>query len=145
MSDERFVGAWALDHAEARNAEGELVGPLFEGWTGQIMYSADGRMGVHLMALDRAPIPAPRTPEASSVTDAEKAAAFDSFTGYWGSYSVDDAASVVTHTLSGISRATTPGTEFPRHFEIESDVLILSPPAADDGGRSYIFWRRIST
>ena len=145
MSNERFVGAWALDHAEARNAEGELVGPLFDGWTGQIMHSADGRMGVHLMAPDRPALPFARMPEAAAVTDAEKGAAFDSFTGYWGSYSVDDATGVVTHALSGISRGVAAGTEFPRHFEIEGDMLTLNPPAAYDEGRSYIFWRRVST
>ncbi len=144
MSDERFVGAWVLDHAEAHNAAGDLVGPLFEGWTGQIMYSADGRMGVHLMAPERPVLPGGRTSEAAAVTDAEKAAALDSFVGYWGSYSVDDEAGVVTHALSGISRGADPGTEFPRHFQIDGDSLRLSPPPADDGGRSYIFWRRVS-
>ena len=140
--DERFVGAWDLEASERRDAQGTLVGEAFPGYVGQIIYTADGRMAAHLMAPHR---PTGLPAERAAWSAEQTAQAFDTYIGYWGTYTVDAAAGVVTHHVQGAAAPALVGTALPRQFRLVGDRLVLSPPPRADGGeRVSLTWRRVA-
>ncbi len=141
MVDERFVGAWELAGTETRDAQGRLLGEVFPGWSGQIVYSADGYMSVHLMGGER---PVFHEADRLAATSEQKQQAFDTYVGYYGRFSVDAASRVVTHHVRGASLPNMVGTDLPRTFQHTADRLTLSAPPAHEGDpRSYLIWRRV--
>lgn len=141
MVDERFVGAWELAGTETRDAQGRVVSELFPGWSGQIVYSADGYMSVHLMGGER---PFFTNPDRLAATPEQKQQAFDTYIGYYGTFSVDAAGGVVTHHVRGASLPTMVGADLPRTFQHAGDRLTLSAPPEHEGDpRSYLIWRRV--
>ncbi|HXB69943.1 MAG TPA: lipocalin-like domain-containing protein, partial [Candidatus Acidoferrales bacterium] len=85
----RFAGAWRLVSV-AGNPPG-LPG-FYDRPTGMIVYLASGQMAVQIAArADRKPF-ARFNQGRLSATPEEKAAAFDSYLAYYGTYTVDDQA-----------------------------------------------------
>jgi hypothetical protein len=141
MVDERFFGTWELLGTEQRGAGGELVPGGLPYATGQVIYSADGRMSAHLMGPNR-----PTADEGSRepASSEFKAQAYDSYLAYYGTYTVDAAAGVITHHIHGSLFPEMAGTEQRRHFELSGDRLTLSPPATDGGPpRLHLIWQRV--
>lgn len=138
---QKFVGFWRIKNVERRTADGESV-ETRQYANGYIIYTASGHMQVHLERPDR-----PRY-ASSPPSDDEIAAAVRSYTSYFGPFSVDEAARVVTHERVG---STTPSAGRPvpflRNYEFRDNLLILSPvPATPEGAqtRAYLSWERIS-
>lgn len=127
MSDlSAFVGTWQLRDACALTDDGRrLASPLGERVQGQIMYDAAGNMSAQLMAADRPKFSARAADETPA---AEFKAAFLSFTSYWGTYRIDPAARTVTHTVTGASAPSWPGSEQLRYFELDGRLLTLKTP-----------------
>ncbi|MGH8595803.1 MAG: lipocalin-like domain-containing protein [Gammaproteobacteria bacterium] len=126
MSSNPFVGAWRLREACALTDDGTRTpSPLGERVQGQIMYDAAGNMSAQLMAVDRPRFSA-RTPDETPA--AEFKAAFLSFTSYWGTYRIDEAARTVTHTVIGASAPSWPGSEQLRYYELNDRLLTLKTP-----------------
>src|SRR5260370_15771046 len=95
----RFVGAWRLVSIEG--VPPGLPGNLYARPTGLIIYSASGRVSAQLVAkADRKPFAAFNQGRVSA-TIKEKAAAFDSYNAYYGTYTVDAKAGTITHHLAG--------------------------------------------
>lgn len=138
--DERLIGAWELVATERRDAQGNVVGEALPGYVGQIMYSADGHVSAHLMGPGRPALADDNRPAWSMEG---KAAAFETYIGYYGTYSVDDVSGMVTHHVHGAVSPAMVGSDQRRAFRLEGDRLILSPPPRVAGGeRSYIVWQR---
>jgi hypothetical protein len=138
--DERFVGAWELVKTERRDAGGAVVGEALPGYTGQIMYTADGHMSANLMGAGR---PVLDSADRQTWTDEQKVRAFETYIGYYGTYTVDDQTGVVTHHVHGSSSPAMTGSDQPRHFRLTGDELVLSPPLREGSTeRSFIIWRR---
>ena len=141
MGDDRFVGAWELVRAEARDADGEVVEPVLDGFMGQIVYTVDGRMAATLMRRERPAMVAgqPLSPE-------QKQQACDDFVAYFGPYRVDEQAQVVIHQAMGAISPAMVGVDQRRDFAFSEGgmELTLSPPQlAGDPQRRYIVWRRV--
>ena len=137
----KFVGFWRIRSVERRTAAGDSL-PATQYADGYITYTASGHMAVHLMRPDR-----PRF-ERSPPTDDEVMTALRGYTSYFGLFSVDEEAQVVTHERMG-STTPTAGrpTPFPRNYEFRDDTLILSPPGRMVDGqevRGYLTWERLS-
>lgn len=141
MVDERLVGAWELVGTEQRNADGEVVSGSLPYSTGQLIYSADGHMSAHLMGANR---PTAERGSRGPASSEFKQQAYDSYFGYYGTYTVDAAAGVITHHIHGSLFPEMAGTEQRRHFEFSDGRLTLSPPATDGGPpRLYLVWQRV--
>jgi hypothetical protein len=56
-------------------------------------------------------------------TDAEVRADYDGYVAYFGTYRVDEANSVVTHVVEGSLKPSYTGTDQPRPFKLDGDVL----------------------
>ncbi len=144
----KFVGAWKLVSIEG-NPPG-LPG-FFDRPTGQLIYDPSGRVSAQIVTkADRKPFP-PYNKGTSMATPEEKAAAFDGYTAYFGTYTIDAKAGTVTHHLEGTLVPGRQGTDNVRWFEFQGDDRLLLIPVEDGKGGTIarkdatfrLLWERI--
>jgi len=135
-----FVGGWQLDLWTTFRADGTSVHPFGRDAIGQIMYSADGHMNCHLM---RAARPLFDSSNIYEVTDEQLGKSLRAYTGYFGRFTIDAAAGIITHHVTGAWHPNWAGTDQPRRYAFDGDRLFLEAEAGDDLVR--IAWRRIVT
>jgi hypothetical protein len=103
----RFAGVWKLVDEESRDAAGKQL-PLpyaaSGGRFGYITYDPLGYMGV-VLAWEAQP-----TVSRPEPTMGEATLALQRYNFYWGSYAVDEAASIVTHQTFGAVMPSFAGT-----------------------------------
>ncbi|MFT6144964.1 MAG: hypothetical protein ACJAZO_002079 [Myxococcota bacterium] len=119
------VGAWVLgDFRITFSDDRPSVFPFGEDAVGQILYAASGHMSAVLSRADRPAVSASRLETAGSAPADEKAAAFDSYLSYGGTWSVDgdDIIHTVTHALT----PNLVGQENRRHVTLGTDSVTLS-------------------
>ena len=116
----QLIGFWKLVSTERRNTKGELV-RAYPGWTGFIVYAASGHMMVHMMEPYR------RRYAGDAPTPDEARATSQSYTSYFGTYTITGAGSLVHHMEGSINRGSV-GTDTQRFFEVSGAKLILRPP-----------------
>lgn len=127
----KFVGAWRLVSIEGNP---QALPNMYDRPTGQLMYDASGHMSAQIVArADRKPF-APYNQGRRNATTEEKAAAFDSYTAYFGTYTVDAKARTVTHHLEGSQVPGREGTNNVRWFEFQGDDHLLLIPVEDGKG-----------
>lgn len=133
---DRLVGTWKLVKWEVFDANG---GPTRPGAydVGRVNYDAAGQMSAHLMnsANKSGTTPA---------TDADRAAAYRRYLGYFGSFTVDEARGIVIHHVVGSSNPTFPGTDQIRYFNLstDGDTLTLSLKNGDRVTQT-LTWERV--
>src|SRR3954468_14829538 len=103
-----FVGTWKLTVLEDRWSSGKVVYPLGQDPIGLLTYETTGYMSIQLMKW---PHPTFAAGHAAGATPEEKIAAYDGYIAYFGTYSVDEAAGVVTHYVEGSLDPTYIGVE----------------------------------
>lgn len=130
------VGVWKLVEYhdwKPDGAENMRIGP---GAQGMFIYTADGRLSLHIMTgNDRALVSA-------ETTDAERGAIYSPYIGYYGTYSVDYDAMTVTHHIEGSKSPNRIGRSAVRPIRFEDGDLILDFNG-DDGWRFYRRLRRV--
>ncbi len=138
-----FVGTWQLADSYSQKPSGRTAFPLGEKVIGRINYDAAGNMAAQLMAEGRAPFSS-RDPR--EVADSEYRAAYQSYTGYFGTYTVDPQAGTVTHHVLGASVPGWPGHDQVRFYEFGDDTLTLrTPPMRGNDGEKAVHtlvWQR---
>jgi hypothetical protein len=137
-----FVGTWHLVSCEARDSKGQLQYPMGERVSGQLVYDSAGNMSAHVMTNDR-PLFASNDPVRG--TDAEVRAAFEGYTSYFGTYTIDAKKQTVTHHVRGASYPNWVATDQLRYYKLEGTRLSLSAPIVV-GGQTFEFvlnWQRI--
>jgi hypothetical protein len=137
-----FVGTWRLVSYEARDSKGQLQYPMGEDVSGQLVYDSTGNMSAHVMRNDR-----PRFAANDPIrgTDAEIRAAFQGYTSYFGTYTIDTTKQTVTHHVRGASYPNWVASDQLRHYRIDGTRLSLSAPIVVDG-KTFEFvlhWQRI--
>lgn len=131
----QLVGHWRLVGTETI-IEGK---PSVRGMqtVGTIVYTADGHMQAHLTQSAR---PKVRAAEATAAEARELAR----YTAYFGTFTVDESANVVTHRRDGTFG---PGErDFVRAIELTGNRLTLvTPPTTVNGARQHtrITWERL--
>lgn len=84
------------------------------------MYFANGSMSAVLMKRDR---PKFASGDMANGTPEEIKAAFEGFDAYCGTFTLDEAESVVTHHVEACRFPNWEGTDQVRHFTLEGDSL----------------------
>jgi hypothetical protein len=137
-----FVGTWRLVSYEARDAKGQLQYPMGEHVSGQLVYDSTGNMSAHVMRDDR-PLFAANDPVRG--TDAEVRAAFEGYTSYFGTYTIDTQTQTVTHHVRGASYPNWVASDQRRHYTLDGARLSLSAPIVVDGQtfEFVLHWQRI--
>ena len=140
LAAESLTGAWRLLSWEAVDAKGGQSVPFGENPIGRIQYDPDGRVFALLIRADRPPAGWFLFGEA---TAEEKARAFDSGVGYYGTYEVD--GDRVVHHIEAATMPTFTGTDIERRFRIDGNRLQLSFMLAADGKPSghTLTWERV--
>jgi hypothetical protein len=127
----RLVGAWRLVSVEG-NPPG-LPG-YYDRPTGLLIYNSSGRMSAQIVAkANRKPF-APFNQGRISATSEDKAAAFDSYQAYYGTYTVDAKAGTITHHLEGSLIPGREGINNVRWFEFRGEDRLLLIPIEDGKG-----------
>jgi hypothetical protein len=121
-----------------------LVTPLDYGPepVGILIYDKTGHMSAHAMRRGR---PRFESDDVHRATPEQAKAAFVGYNGYFGTYEVDQRATVVIHHVQGSSIPNWEGTEQRRHFILSGDKLILEPPAFQAAGQTRsrrLTWQR---
>jgi len=144
----RFLGAWRLVSVEGHPAG---LPDFYDHPSGMLLYVPTGQMSAQIAAkANRKPF-APFNQGRRSATTEEKAAAFDSYLAYYGTFTVDEKAGTVTHHIEDYSVPGRRGTDNVRWFEFrDPNHLVLIPVEDGKGGRiarkdaTYkLFWERI--
>lgn len=124
----RLWGAWRLVSVQGSDPTLKLQ---YDRPTGIIMYDPAGWMSVQISnQADRKPFlkgPGDGTPQ-------EKAAAFDSYASYYGTYSIDAKAQTIKHVLKDSSFPGREGVSNVRWFEFLSNDRIQLTPMEDGKG-----------
>ena len=129
---QKFVGAWRLVSVEGQPPQ--LPG-AYDRPTGLLIYDASGVMSVQVvMKASRKPF-APSNQGRRTATPEEKAAAFETYAAYFGTFTVDDEAGTITHHLEDSLIPGRQGTDNVRWFEFQgNDRLVLIPIEDGKGG-----------
>lgn len=135
-----FIGAWQLVLWTTHHADGTKDYPFGTDAVGQIMYTAEGYMSCHLMRGGRAPTGQPSLYQAS---DAELAQSMRDYSGYFGPFTVDAQAGIVTHHVAGAWYPDWIYTAQPRRFRFAGDRLFLEAEVGTD--LVQIEWQRVTT
>ena len=140
MSDE-FVGAWKLISLERRTAAGEVTYPMGQNPVGRLTYDALGRMSVQIMRPDR---PKPQGVTPASWSAQEKAAAFDGFIAYYGTFTVSETERAVIHHVEASLYPHWVGSDQRRLYEFSGSQLILRALNGSGGPatESRLVWER---
>ena len=122
----RLVGAWRLVSVEGTSPVFKFA---FDHPHGLIIYDASGRMSVQQANIgDRKPFA--KSPADGTIE--EKAAAFDSYGAYYGTYTVDTKAGTVTHHIEDGMNPAQRGRDNVRWYEFQgNDHVVLI--ATEDG------------
>jgi len=125
----RLVGAWRLVSVEGTSPVFHMK---YDHPRGLIIYDASGRMSVqNANVSDRKPFV--KGPAAGTVE--EKAAAFDSYGGYYGTYTVDTKAGTVTHHIEDGTNPGLRGRDNVRWYEFQGkDRVVLIATEDGNGG-----------
>ncbi|MDD3799694.1 MAG: lipocalin-like domain-containing protein [Novosphingobium sp.] len=132
-----LVGGWELVRWTTYHPDGSESYPFGKDAIGIIMYSADGHMSCHLSMANRPLLDAPTIYD---VSDADLGRALRAYTGYFGTFSVDAAAGVVTHHVQGAWYPNFAAVEQPRRYGFDGDLLYLEADTGPDLVR--ITWQR---
>ena len=138
----KFIGSWKLISIEGPNQT--INGKPF----GIIMYDSTGHMSVQIVRGDR-----PAFPNGSpKATETEKAAAFGTYTAYYGTYTFEPENGIVIHHLEGSLVPGQIGQNNIRYFELKGNRLTLSVANDGKGGRlarkdttRHLTWEKIPT
>jgi hypothetical protein len=130
-----LTGAWHLVDWRIEQG-GQITRPFGPGATGMICYTADGHMQAVIAAAGRAPLTAAVPRQAP---EGERAAAFDGYFHYAGTYVIQPGPRVVHRVTHALNPAFV-GTEQVREIALDGRDLVLS---ATEGPRLHrIHWRR---
>jgi hypothetical protein len=134
---QRLLGTWKLVSIQNRESAEKAWGSRFgESPRGYIMYDATGHMAVQ---IEKTP-PPPRFASGDdwSPTPDEALGVYLGYVAYFGTFSVDEKAGVVTHHVEGSLRPAYLATDQQRPARIEGDRLILS-----DDKTFRVVWERV--
>ena len=105
--------------------------------TGYIIYTPTGHMAVHIMQPNRKKY-AGQTP-----TPEEAKVALQTYTSYFGRFTVDEAGKFVIHHQDGHLNPNTTGSDAKRFFQFDGTRLTLQPPSTTNNGETatnHLIW-----
>jgi hypothetical protein len=139
MRDGDLVGFWRELGREFIGGDGRVTADIPR--TSQIMYSADGFMGVLNTPRERVRVgETGARMDLDGVSADERAQAAMGVVSYFGRYRVD--GDVVHHTIEAALNPNLIGTTQVRHVTLDGDDLTLSAPPDARGNYFRIRWRR---
>lgn len=132
-----LIGAWQLvSWSEIKN-DGTVAYPLGKHAIGQLVYSADGHVAAQLARKEAKPL---HEEDWKAATETESAAAWKSYFGYFGTFSIDTEKKAVVHHVEGSWFPNLAHTDQIRSFHLDGGRLVLDADTA--WGKVRIVWER---
>jgi hypothetical protein len=102
------------------------------------MYDAAGNMSAQLMRSERKPLATPST-------EPERAAAYATYTAYYGKFTIDPGLAKVTHHVEGALNHNWVKTDLVRYYAFSPDgnQLMLSIKNAEGRVTGTLTWERL--
>ncbi len=127
---QQLIGAWRLVRITLADASGPLVDPFYQaGSEGIIVYDSAGWMSVQIAAPQRPAFPIPESRSASRLPDRtarSRAAAFDTYYAYFGTWELDEATGVVTHHVKSSLIPAETGLSYAQTVTLEGGRLTFT-------------------
>ncbi len=139
---ERIVGSYRLISAEGQSSDGKVTQDWGPKPLGRLMMDAGGRMSIHLLNPSRRLF---GSGDFLRPTPEELEEAFVGYFGYFGSYTLEENAGVLTFHVEGAAYPNYIGTKQQRFFTVEGDRLTLRTPPERAGGADItyvVIWER---
>ena len=130
---QKLVGTWRLVSYMDTDPSGRVTYPFGEKPRGYFVYDTTGHLSVQIMRMQSQSVFAAGDDDKG--TDAEVRAAYDGYVAYFGTYRVDETNSIVIHVVEGSLKPSYTGTDQPRPFKLDGDILVIQ--ARDKEGNSY--------
>jgi len=129
----QLAGEWTLVKYEIFGENGQTRPGNYD--VGRVNYG-EHEMSAHLMRSGR--------PTDAAATESARAAAFQTYLGYFGPYTIDADKKIVVHHVAGSSLPNWAGTDQVRHYGFSSDgrQLTLSLKAGDRITQT-LTWERV--
>ena len=121
MANDGLVGRWRLVSWSARADDGTVTHPLGERAEGSLIYTAGGWVSVQLADANRVSLPTMDPLRGGS--EADRAAAFSTYSAYCGTYQLEGDG--VVHRVLMSLFPNWVGTELRRQVELSGDDLAL--------------------
>jgi len=150
LTRQQLIGAWRLVSIEYSGPSGPLVDPFYQAdSTGIIVYESSGWMSVHIVAPHRRAweVPASRLSSVAASQDTQlKAAAFDTYYAYFGTWDFDAATSVVNHHVKSSLIPAESGLDYAQKATLEDGKLIFTVRSGNNGEQTTRrkIWERIT-
>ena len=145
---EELVGAWRLVSVETKRPNGEVIYPFYGRHPeGLLIYDRSGFMSVQIVSDPKPTVPlADSRQEFLAASAAEKAAAADGYYAYFGTWSIDPAASTVTHHILQSLYPAERGEDGIRRMSLEGSRLTLTAKAHEMGEdhQRQLVWERVT-
>lgn len=133
-----LLGTWRVLRYETWDSQGRSATPFGDPAAGYAVFDATGHAFIQLMRTPPArPFASPDRP-----TSKEIRAAYFGFAAYYGTYTTDDAARVVTIRVEGSNMPSYTGTDQVRSYHIEGETLTLGVPGQYRATLSRVGMRR---
>src|SRR5580658_684684 len=145
-----LIGAWRLVRIEYSGPQGPIADPFYQAdSTGVIIYDSSGWMSVHIVAPHRRgwEVPASRSSSIAMSQDTPlKAAAFDTYYSYFGTWDFDEATSVVTHHVKSSLIPAGSGLNYAQKATLESGRLVFTVRSGSKGQETVRrkIWERVA-
>ena len=134
---EQLIGAWRLVSMDYRGPDNSSVDPFYQpGSTGLLIYDSSGWMSVHIVGPHRQAwkVPVSRLPATGNPQErALKAAAFDTYYAYFGTWEFDEAHAVVTHHVASALLPAEVGQSYAQQIALENGRLIFTTRTGPKG------------
>ena len=145
ISREAISGSWRLLSAVQHFDDGGRVAEFGPSASGYLVYTPEGTVTAVLGAADR---PAVSASDPQGATAAEYESSAQRFVAYAGTYSIDETAGEVLHSIELSLYPNWQGRSQLRILHLEGDILtiVASPRTAADGRgfHSELRWRRVT-
>jgi hypothetical protein len=137
MSDcERLLGAWRLISWEQESERG-MIYPLGPDALGQIWYDSSGQMSAQLARANQTRF---ASDDWNRAMPEERAVAWGSYFGYFGSYTLNEENGTIVHRIEGSWFPNLVATEQIRRYCFEGNRLVLE--ASMPWGEVRITWEK---
>jgi hypothetical protein len=139
----RFIGHWRLVTFENFDDKGVATVAAYDG--GRIVYDAAGNMSAQLMRSNRTRLTPGSAGQPAPTAQAERAAAYATYTAYYGKYSINPATAAVTHHVEGSVNPNWVKTDLVRYYAFSADGnrLMLSLKNAEGRVTGTLTWERL--
>jgi hypothetical protein len=144
---ESLIGTWRLVNVETRRPDGEVIYPFYgKHPEGLLIYDRSGWMSVQIVSDPKPTVPSSSSRERFlAAAPAEKATAIDGYYAYFGTWTVDQRGSTVTHHIQQSLYPGERGEEGVRQLTIDGNRLTLVAKAHEMGEdhERRLVWERI--